>query len=47
LPWYAQMAVGVGICAIFALIMWMFFVIDEDKKLLLETLKSKLKLKKR
>ncbi len=46
LPWYVQMAVGVGICVIFAAVMWMFFVLDEDKKLCLETLKSKLKIEK-
>jgi len=41
--WYVQLSAGLGICIVFAVFMWIFFVIDEDKKLVVAKIKQKLR----
>ena len=40
LRWYFQMGIGIVICIIFVLLMWIFFVIPEDRRLLLAKVKE-------
>lgn len=38
LNWYFQLAVGVGICIVFSVLMWMFFVAAADKQTIIKKL---------
>lgn len=43
LHWYARFPLGLGICAAFAVVMWIFFIIDEDKKTVVRKIKQVLR----
>ena len=43
LRWYFQLGIGIVICIIFVVLMWIFFVIPEDRRLLLAKVKEVLR----
>ena len=43
LHWYVRFPLGLGICVAFAVVMWIFFIIDEDKKTVVNKIRQKLR----
>ena len=43
LHWYVRFPLGLGICVAFAVVMWIFFIVDEDKKTVVRKIKQVLR----